>query len=206
MTNYTIEPTQPADINTIVDIHMESFPTFFLTFLGPQFLRLLYAEILRSPGQVSLVARDETGLVIGFVTGVTQQASLYKRLAKQKWLQFGFASLSAVLKKPTIVLRLLRAFRYASASKQAAADALLMSIAVAPGYQQHGVGKQLVQSFLAKMNDLEVPSVSLTTDKENNDRVNAFYRSLQFELAQSYRTPEGRLMNEYVIHIKNLER
>jgi len=44
--------------------------------------------------------------------------------------------------------------------------------------------------------------VSLTTDRENNDRVNRFYQTLGFAIGRQYETPEGRKMNEYWIDVK----
>ena len=47
-----------------------------------------------------------------------------------------------------------------------------------------------------------VSSVSLTTDRDNNERTNDFYQKLGFELARTYVTPEGRAMNEYLIQLE----
>jgi len=47
--------------------------------------------------------------------------------------------------------------------------------------------------------------VNLTTDKDNNDALNAFYRRLGFQLVRSFATPEGRWMNEYAIDLSKGE-
>jgi hypothetical protein len=41
--------------------------------------------------------------------------------------------------------------------------------------------------------------VNLTTDKDGNCAVNAFYTHLGFQLARAFVTREGRWMNEYLI-------
>jgi len=45
--------------------------------------------------------------------------------------------------------------------------------------------------------------VDLTTDRDNNDKINRFYLSLGFACERTFVTPEGRTMNEYVIDLPN---
>ena len=75
-----IRSARPQDIAEVVRIHLESFPNFFLSFLGPASLRLLYEEILSSPEGVLLVAEEGERDLVGFVAGVTRQSGFYSRL------------------------------------------------------------------------------------------------------------------------------
>lgn len=185
----------------VVSIHLRSFPGFFLTFLGPCFLRLLYSEIIAIPDSVALVAL-ENEQVVGFVAGVTQQSNFYGQLARRRLFAFAHASLSAAIRRPSIIPRLFRALNYSRSSQEAVAQAQLMSIAVSPDAVGKGIGQQLVKVFLDEMQAQGISSVSLTTDRVNNERVNSFYQKLGFELARTYVTPEGRAMNEYLIQLK----
>ena len=72
-----------------------------------------------------------------------------------------------------------------------------MSIGTSPEYQGRGVGKQLVAAFLDEMRTRNMQRVNLTTDRDNNEATNAFYRKLGFTLVRSYETAEHRHMNEY---------
>jgi GNAT superfamily N-acetyltransferase len=74
-----------------------------------------------------------------------------------------------------------------------------MSIAVRPGAAGKGTGRELVAAFGAAMAGRGVKEYSLTTDRDDNDRVNQFYLKLGFRLAGTFVTPEGRAMNEYVM-------
>jgi ribosomal protein S18 acetylase RimI-like enzyme len=187
-----------SDLESVVGIHLESFPGFFLTFLGHDFLALLYKSMQSDPESVALVASSD-GQIEGFVAGVMHQSGFYQRLIKrQKWA-FAVAALGALLRRPAIAPRLLRALRQSAEAQQASAEACLMSIAVRPESEGKGIGKQLVTAFCQELAKRGVPAVCLTTDRDNNDRVNHFYQQLGFCLSQSYVTPEGRAMNEYLI-------
>ncbi len=191
----------PAHVDRVVQIHLESFTGFFLSFLGRGFLRLFYSEVLKYREHVALVATDKNGEVEGFVVGVVRQGDFYRCLIQKRLLSFAIASLMAVLRQPAIIPRLFRALNYPSASQASAAQASLMSIAMVPSAQGRGIGQQLVRAFLEQMKMRRVLAVTLTTDRDNNDRVNAFYHKLGFHIVRTVLTPEGRYLNEYAISL-----
>ena len=77
----------------------------------------------------------------------------------------------------------------------------LMSIAVFPEMKGKGVGKALIKAFLKDAANRGLQQVDLSSDRYNNDYVNAFYKGLGFKCERQFITPEGRVMNEYVITI-----
>jgi ribosomal protein S18 acetylase RimI-like enzyme len=186
-------------VKNVVDVHLQSFRGFFLTFLGPDFLSELYRGIVTDPSGIAFVAvADER--VVGFVAGTDHPAGFYKRLLRKRWWRFGLASLPAVIKEPPLFYRLFRAL---SMPKQVTAEngrGTLMSIAVLPGEQNRGVGRPLVKAFLEEAMKRGLRQVDLTTDKLNNDSVNAFYLRQGFSCSRCFVTPEGREMNEYIIN------
>ena len=198
--SFYIREMWESDIADVVNVHLSSFQNFFLSFLGPRFLTLLYHEILREPGNVNLVAMSSDNEVIGFVAGEKDQVRFYQRLVKEKSFAFALASSSAVIRRPSIIPRLFRALRYAGKAKEASYPASLMSIAVLPAAKGKGAGKSLVKYFLNEMEQKGVKEVCLTTDRDNNENTNIFYRKLGFLVTHEYRTTEGRWMYEYSIH------
>lgn len=197
----TIRIMRKEDCSAVVAIHLASFQGFFLSFLGPRFLKELYEGILDDPSHISLVS-ESGGQILGFVAGSDAPSGLYKRLLKKRWWRFGLASLPTVIKNPRVVKRLVRAF---SMSRQAASGerrGTLMSIAVMPGDQNKGIGRLLVKAFLEEASNRGLCQVDLTTDKADNDSVNKFYLNLGFTCSRSFVTPEGRGMNEYSIDLK----
>jgi GNAT superfamily N-acetyltransferase len=197
-----IKRALPEDVKGIVAVHMASFPKYFLTFLGIKFLQLLYLEIMKESGSVSLVALSSHKDICGFVVGVSQQEGLYKRLAGRKWFSFALAASYSALLKPSIIPRLFRALTYSKQAEKAACPALLMSIAVSPLEKGKGIGKLLINEFLSEMSKINVEKVCLTTDRDDNKATNVFYKNLGFKLTRQFQTRDGRWMNEYIIETK----
>lgn len=197
MNNVNVRFANKYDVTDMVSVHLESFPGFFLTFLGPRFLRVLYTNILGISDNISLVAVDDNRTIEGFAVGTLSPEGLYKRLLAKNWLDFALASIYPALRNPTYVPRLLRAFKAPKVERVKSADCLLMSIAVSPHVAGKGIGRQLLAEFLDVAENRGAQVISLTTDKENNEAVNQFYLNNGFELCESFATPEGRQMNEY---------
>jgi len=72
-------------LDQVVRVHRCAFPDFFLSFLGPRFLREFYASFLVDPMGRGFVAVDEGGRVLGVVVGPLNPAEYFKRLLKRRW-------------------------------------------------------------------------------------------------------------------------
>jgi ribosomal protein S18 acetylase RimI-like enzyme len=185
------------DVSELVKVHLSTFQNFFLTFLGPRFLRLLYKNLIIESAGILIVAKEQNK-IIGFVGGVTNQSGFYHNLVKKNLFAFAFSSFGAFIRKPSIAPRLFRALAKSRDSGESVAEACLMSIAVLPNFAGKGVGKKLVHAFATELNKRGCEKFCLTTDALENERTNLFYQSLGFKLARTYSTTEKRVMNEYV--------
>lgn len=190
------------DVPRIVQIHLQAFPAFFLSVLGRRFLRQLYLGVVEDETGVALI-HEMDGIVHGFVAGSLMSARLYGRLIRKRWLRFAAAAAGAVLTRPWIAVRLIRALRKPAAEEAAIPAALLMSVAVLPQAQGTGIGAQLIKAFCCECVRHGVTKVRLTTDAVANEAANAFYRRLGFSVIRSFTTPEGREMNEYFQDLAN---
>jgi ribosomal protein S18 acetylase RimI-like enzyme len=190
-----------SDVSQVVAVHLASFPGFFLSFLGTKFLSLFYSAICAAPEGIAFVYLNNSGITTAFVAGTSNPGGFYSRLLKRDWCKFATASLAAVLRRPSVVWRILRAITHPSGNPVGDDVAGLFSIGVLPELQGTGAGKQLVRTFLNEAKSRGCKRVFLTTDRDNNDSVNAFYTKLGFEIKRQYVTPEGRRMNEYWITI-----
>lgn len=190
-----------ADVTEVVTIHISSFPGFFLTFLGENFLRIYYESVLEQEDRIAFISFSETAQIEGFVVGSANPRGFYSRLLAKKWYKFALASIVPALKKPRIIIRLLRALAYPAANPAGENMCGLYSVCVNPTTQSRGIGQQLVERFLQDAKAKSCQEVFLTTDKLNNQNVNCFYQKLGFQVEKEYTTPEGRQMLYYVKRI-----
>lgn len=191
-----------ADLDGIVAVHAAAFPRFFLTQLGPAFLRAYYRAVLEFKDGCMLVAEMD-GRVAGFVAGFAEPRRFYAVLRRRP-LTFAPAILAGLLRRPwllgRIVARIVSVIHRGRTHRQAAvADAAceLSSLAVDPRARRRGVGRKLVTAFVTAARDRGLDVVRLTTDARGNDPVNEFYAGLGFHLASSGAPGDARPMNEY---------
>jgi ribosomal protein S18 acetylase RimI-like enzyme len=195
-----VTPIENRHLDKIVEVHIKAFPTFFLTFLGPRFLKEFYKSFVYDNAGVGFVAED-SGNIVGAIVGPLVPDGYFKRLLKKRWYAFCLASASAVLKRPGIIKRLFRAVFYRGEAPSGPKRALLSSIAVSPDVQGRGVGQVLVKKWVEEIKRRGGTGCFLTTDAINNDKINNFYQKLGWKVESSYTTPEGRLMNRYILDL-----
>lgn len=191
----------PENVDDVVSIHLESFPGFFLSFLGRRFLALYYSGICLAEEGIGFVFMNSDNELVGFVAGTTNPRGFYTRLLKRYWLRFSLASVGAILRKPSSARRIGRALFHSEQNPVGTEVAGLFSIGVRPKIQGAGAGKRLVTAFLDESKSKGCNGVFLTTDRDNNKIVNDFYQNLGFRIKRQFQTPEGRRMNEYWISI-----
>lgn len=195
-----VRSIEVQDIDSIVEIHLKSFEGFFLTFMGQKFLKVLYQSICKDLTGIGFLIEVDNKIA-GFVIGTSHLTGLYSRLLKKNFLEFGFASISSILKKPSIIIHLFRTFTSTKQQNSSEDIATLMSIAIDPEFQGNNIGAILVDEFLKEASKRDCKKVNLNTDAKNNDKANHFYQKLGFSLHQTFTTPEGRMMNEYRVNI-----
>jgi ribosomal protein S18 acetylase RimI-like enzyme len=192
-----IRKIENRDIARVVEIHLAGFPGFFLSFLGPGFLSLYYAGVSSAREGIALVSVGADDVPIGFVAGAADPRGFYSKLLKRDWLRFSLASAGAIMRKPAAVKRIARAFFHPADNPAGDGTAGLFSVGVMPEMQKKGIGRELVVQFLKEAEQRGCGRVFLTTDRENNDAINSFYKNLGFIIRRQYETKEGRKMNEY---------
>ena len=188
------------DIEEIVDIHLTAFKGFFLSKLGPDFLRVLYESFIVIDSGICFVLEEKgDGRLAGFVSGSTDPHSFFRAALFRKWHRFAAASLGAIFRNPGPVgRRLARAVFYRGEAGETFEDsALLSSLAIRPDFSGRGGGRLLVNSFVSCARKHGSRSVYLTTDACRNDRVNEFYSKYGFALHSQISTPEDRKLNCY---------
>ena len=195
-----IVPMNRSHAAGAAEMHLLAFREFFLASLGRGFLRAFYRAAAGHEGTVGYVALDESGRVVGACFGLVNATGFFRELFRRRWWLFAVHSIPALLRRPSIVRRLIRARRHQGNPPPLDLRPLgaLQSIAVAPRCQGTGLGKALLMAVCREYAQRGVHAVFLTTDAENNERVRRFYGRLGWKLIGYFTTPEGRRMCWYV--------
>lgn len=198
---YSCTPFEHRHIAAAAALHQEAFPDFFLSSLGRPFLEEFYGAFLVEEGAAAKVVEHQ-GELMGVVVGTLHPVGFFKRLFLRRWFWFAFAASGALLKRPSIHRRLLRAIWYrGDGPKDGRSRALLSSIAVRPNCQNAGVGSILLVGWIQEVADQGATGAYLTTDAVGNESVNRFYQRCGWTRESHFTTPEGREMNRYVYNI-----
>ncbi len=191
-----VEKDEKNTIDQIVSIHLDTFRGFFLTFMGRGFLKLMYRSYTEHPESGILIAEDE-GDVVGFLAYSGAFSGLYEYMIKKRLIPFGWYSLGVFFRKPTVFMRLIRAFLKPSETKRKEAYIELASIGVRPDMKSAGVGSQLIDALKAQTDFVKFSYITLETDAVQNEGANHFYQKNGFLLVREFTTTEGRRMYEY---------
>jgi GNAT superfamily N-acetyltransferase len=192
-----VRPLRTTEICVAVETHRSAFPDFFLSFLGPSFLSLLYRFYIQGDTEVALAA-ECSGQVVGTVIGTCDPRGFYKRLAVRHLLAFAWASLVPLLSQPSLSFRLVRALLYrGDAPAGMEGGALLASVCVNPHFKRQGIGRKLVHAFEAEVWDRGAGFIYLLTDREDNLPAQAFYEKVGWTIESEFMTPQARAMRRY---------
>lgn len=191
-----IRDATEGDLPEIVAVHQKAFDGFFLTRLGPAFLKELYNAFAFRAGGVLRVLCSEDGRVIGFAGGTVEPGSFFRSLKREKALAFVLRALPGLIKNPVLVLKKLWYAVFYKGEKPSTLSeaALLSSIGVVPEMAGQSLGKKLLADFEAVVGTKGVDSLFLTTDKCGNDNVVAFYLKSGYEVESEFVQADGRKM------------
>ena len=203
--SFVVREARSHDLSAIVRVHQAAFPGFLMTMLGPAFLRRYYQTVLDYPGNVFLVAVDSQAAVLGFVAGFCRPADFYRLFRKRKRGVMLAAALHVAI-RPILWGRVIENMRRVETksregSMNDAVSVELASIGVVPRSGRRGVGKSLVNEFLARSVEHSASVVDLTTDAAENESVNRFYQDVGFALTGTSHRSGGRRMNHYEYRI-----
>jgi ribosomal protein S18 acetylase RimI-like enzyme len=190
------------DVKRIIEIHINAFEGFFLTFLGPKFLLILYTGFI-DKGLVRVAVVDSK--VIGFSAGTDQPDVFFSNLRKEKWLSFFLAAAPSLIKKPSLVIKkLYGAIFYKGDSVDRLINSfLLSSLAVDPHSENKGIGKFLINDLNQVLSDKRTSeTIYLITDKNENGPVLGFYNKCGFSIESEFNNSGQREMLRLVKSIE----
>ncbi|EGQ9501749.1 GNAT family N-acetyltransferase [Vibrio cholerae] len=191
-----------TDVERIVEIHINAFEGFFLTFLGPNFLHLLYTGFI-DKGLLRVAIVDSN--IVGFSAGTDKPEVFFSNLRREKWLLFFFAATPSLMKKPSLVIKKLYSatFYKGDSVERLNNSFLLSSLAVDPCVEGKGIGKHLLKDLdelLSKKKECQI--IYLITDKNENSSVLSFYSKCGFSIESEFKQSRQREMLRLVKSIK----
>ena len=184
------------DLSECVEIHMASFPGFFLSSLGRSFLTILYRGYVTDRDGIALVYVDPgTNKAVATAVGVARPSQFYWRQLLWHGHQYALAALPAVLRSPRIVTRLLRAIAKPAVVSKERDSAEWSSMAVVPAFRRCGIAGQLTEAMKDEARKRGAAYLYGWTDEVGNDPINRHHKKAGAHYIKQFRTPEGRVMN-----------
>lgn len=144
-----------GDVPAVARLHSEGIPQGFLVTLGQRFLARLYRRVIRSDRAFLLVTADDLGIT-GFVAVTEDTHDFYREFLVRDGAPAAAAAAPAVARAPRHVWETLH---YGTAGtgegdgtgRGALPPAEILTVAVAPRAQGHGLGSRLVAGATAEL-------------------------------------------------------
>jgi len=179
----------------IANIHLKSFPNFFLTTLGYSFLKTYYKSCSKSKEAISICAFDnETKKIVGFAVGCLNSRGFNKRLIYSNLGAYLYQTLILLFTKPLALIRLFKNLGKGNVLSDKGNYAELLSIGVSPDQSGLGIGQNLLTKFENKVIKKGVNTITLTTDLDSNDNVLKFYKKSGYKVYYDFVTFPNRNM------------
>jgi len=175
-----------ADLDEVVELHVLSFPSYFITRLGRPFLREFYREAMAEIALVAVIDGDVVGTQLTF----TQPSATFLRMLRSGGVKFAMAAAPTAAQGPwqayRVALALLKPFQ----AWRPKGEATAMFTAVHPSRRGSGVAKLLLKRMIAEA-DLAGVSI-IHGENEDDPRLNGLYESVGFVKSSTHHTLDGR--------------
>lgn len=202
-----------GDLRFVLSQHREAFPDNVMGRMGSMFLRRYYRSFLAGPFAVAVVA-ERQGRPVGYLVGILDTRRHRCLLLRRHGAALAVALFAGFALHPVLVTRIMASrVSKALASKLAARDqgsdrdpadggdggvgsesgpvAVLSHVAVPESSQRRGVGRRLVDFFVAETRAAGCSEVCLAT-LDDVDGAWKLYERLGWELTSTRRTFDGR--------------
>jgi ribosomal protein S18 acetylase RimI-like enzyme len=196
----SVAPAGPGAEEYSAQLHRVALPGSFFVALGPRFLACYHESFRASPHGVALTAWLD-GRPVGMLVGTTGNRAHYRWVARHRGLRLTGIGVLALIRRPALLRHFLRtragryvraigryALRRASRTPGEAPEvdggspagrkiAVLTHVAVDDAARGHGLGRELVDAFVAEAAAAGASRAELVTDADNHDN-HALYRHL----------------------------
>ena len=190
-----IRAAEDADLKLVVGCHLEAFPSFFLSLLGPKFLSCFYKSFVAYEDAELLVALEENH-IIGFAAYATEPKIFFSKIKREKGIELFWYALPALFKNPVVVVKkLYRGIFYRGDQDSQIDDAaLLSSIGVSPMASGKRIGSKLLAEVESRVVQSGKNKLYLTTDLNDNTATLNFYGKNGYSEHSKFRQSDDRYM------------
>jgi ribosomal protein S18 acetylase RimI-like enzyme len=195
MGDLEIREIKKEDASLVALLHTTMFKNFFLTSLGTNFLSFFYGTLIESKNSIGIVIISDRKL-IGFAIGNTRNSDFYKKIILDNLVGYALQILGLIFTKPLSIFRILRNLFFSSPHNMNNLPCLL-SICADSKSKVSGVGRKLIHEYEKKLQSVYCTEYFLTTDANNNDRVNEFYKNNGFIKIRLIKQSNKRQLNIY---------
>ena len=193
----------------VAALHEACFGGYYLTRLGPSFLRAMYGWYVDSPQAIAHVALDADGRVVGFVAGTTRAEAYHRSLFRRRGGAMLAELAARLIRSPAETLRLAwqrkdllptalssilsrgssGPIESAPGPESEPRAASLVSVGVEPSQRRSGIGRRLSELFMREAGERGCQVVTLSV-REDNPGARLFYESMEWakvsESSQAY--------------------
>jgi ribosomal protein S18 acetylase RimI-like enzyme len=202
-------------LEQVAALHEACFGGYYLTRLGPSFLRAMYGWYAEDPQAIAHVALGAEGRVVGFVAGTTRAEDYHRSLFRRRGGALLGALVARLLSSPVETVRLAwerkdllpqalssLLARGSSGSVESAPGpevgaASLVSVGVEPSQRRSGIGRRLTELFVKEAGQRGCEVVTLSV-REDNPGARLFYESMDWtEVSRSSEEYHGSVSITY---------
>ena len=171
-----------VDVSTI---HLSALPDDFCSLLGHRFLLTrYYPYVLSDQENISLVATDNNGMVVGFISA-SKADGFYTKFLKQNFFAILKHSLISSLKEPRFlnyIIEIIKLLFDGNSFRPKSSDAELLYIAIKLPYQKQRIGSKLLNELIEELKRQGVFHRCIVKTLATTKMTNDFYQSNDFEI------------------------
>jgi len=184
-------------LDEVVKLHVESFPGYFITSLGYEFIKLFYKSHISNEYADALIALDEENKVVGSLLGVKNRAKFYNQLILSNGCMFLYYIIKNNILKPYTFIRLYNRYRKNEINNNFYSGVVLSSICIQQKMRKNGIATEIINKWIYNLKAQNYDMAYLETDATGNIAANNFYFKTGWDIYIKYSTYEGRVMNIY---------
>lgn len=223
---FRVRPATPADLDAVVDLHLEHLPHGLFPRLGAAFMHRYHRTFLDLRHGLSLVAvvagPEDHDVVIGFVCGSTDQRRHVADVIATARRHLLLAGAAGLLRRPRLLVhfvrtrsgayrrRLLRRFTTGRGvdgvdGVAPAPVAVLSAVAVSPSVRTAGAGTALVAAFASCVQRAGTSTIELVT-LDGPAGAAGFYRTLGWTEVGRHDNKDGQTVVVFRMELAGADR